>query len=120
VLVDRALDRYHNSIRTYAGAAITGLRSLGEVKAIKEQGGTVLFIDAPIEVRYARMVERKRDDEVSVTLEEFRQREAEELSSGSTDADFNLAEIEKIADVIVLNMTTPEEFFKLADNALFS
>ncbi len=120
ILVERALDRYHNSIRTYAGASITGIRSLGEAKAIKEQGGTVIFVDAPIEIRYARMQARQRDDEVKISLEEFRQREAEELSTGASDADFNLAEIEKIADLVIHNMTTPEEFFKQADNSLFS
>lgn len=120
VLVERALDRYHNSIRNYPGCSIIGLRSLGEAKAIKEQGGTLVFVDAPIEIRYQRMVERARDDEKVVTLEEFRQREETELATGTTDADFNLLEIEKIADVKLVNDTTPETFIKQADSVLFA
>ena len=120
VLVERALDRYHNSIRNYAGVSITGIRSLGEAKAIKELGGTLVFVDAPIEVRYERMVSRKRDGESAVSFQEFWQREEAELSTGINDADFNVSEIEKIADVHINNMTTPEEFFKSADKALFS
>lgn len=120
VLVERALDRYHNSIRNYAGVAIIGIRSLGEAKAIKAQGGTIVFVDAPIETRYARMQERSRDGEGTVSLEEFRQREADELSSGMSDADFNLAEIEKLADIRLVNSGTPEELFMAADKVLFS
>lgn len=120
VLVERALDRYHNSIRNYSGVVITGIRSLGEAKAIKELGGTLVFVDAPIEIRYQRMIERHRDGEVTISLEDFRQREEAELASGSSDADFNLAEIEKIADHQILNMTTPDAFFEAADKTLFS
>jgi dephospho-CoA kinase len=120
VLVERALDRYHNSIRNYPGCSIVGLRSLGEAKAIKEQGGTLVFVDAPIEIRYERMIARARDDEKVITLEEFRQREEAELSSGSSDADFNLLEIEKLADVKLVNDTTAEAFLRQADSVLFS
>ena len=120
VLVERALDRYRNSIRNYPGCSIIGLRSLGEAKAIKEQGGTLVFVDAPIEVRYQRMVERARDGEKQISLEEFRQREEAELSTGMTDADFNLLEIEKIADVKLINDTTADVFLKQADSVLFS
>ena len=120
VLVERALDRYHNSIRNYPGCSIVGLRSLGEAKAIKEQGGTLVFVDAPIEIRHQRMIERARDGEATLTLEEFRQREEAELSTGSTDADFNLLEIEKIADVKLVNDKEPEAFLKQADSVLFS
>ena len=120
VLVERALDRYHNSIRNYAGVAITGIRSLGEAKAVKELGGTLVFVDAPIELRYKRMQARKRDGESSVSLQEFTQREEAELSSGTSDADFNLLAIEKLADIPIINMTEQEDFFRAADKALFS
>ena len=120
VLVERALDRYHNSIRNYSGVAITSLRSLGEAKAIKALGGTLVFVDAPIELRYQRMVERHRDDEVTISLAEFTAREEAELASGVTDADFNLLEIEKIADINLVNGGSAEEFFAAADKALFS
>ena len=120
ILVQRALDRYHNSIRNYAGVAITGIRSLGEAKAIKELGGTLVFVDAPIELRYKRMQSRKRDDEVTISLEEFTKREEAELASGSSDADFNLLAIEKLADIPLINMTSQEDFFRAADKALFS
>lgn len=119
VLVEKALDRYHNSIRNYAGVTITGIRSLGEVKAIKDLGGTVVFVDAPFEMRYQRILDLQRDAEIQISLEDFRAREELELSSGVSDADFNLAKIEKIADITLINDKTIEDFYKAADKALF-
>jgi dephospho-CoA kinase len=118
VLVERALDRYHNSIRTYAGVVITGIRSLAEAKAIKDLGGQIVYIDAPLEVRYARMQARQRDGEARITLEAFKEREQAEMSSGISDADFNIEQISKMADITLQNNGTVEEFFAAAEKAL--
>lgn len=118
VLVERALDRYQNSIRTYAGVVITGIRSLAEAKAIKEKGGTIVFIDAPIEVRYARMQARHRDGEARINLDAFRERENKELSSGISDADFNISQIGQMADITLQNSGSLEELYHSAEKAL--
>ncbi|MCU0667203.1 MAG: AAA family ATPase [Patescibacteria group bacterium] len=118
VLVDKAIDRYHNSIRTYAGVIVTGIRSLGEAKVIKELGGILLYIDAPIELRYNRTKNSARDGEVNLSLEEFRLGEEKELSSGITDADFNLAKVKEVADSFIENQGTLEEFYYQAEKAL--
>jgi dephospho-CoA kinase len=118
ILVQRAVDRYHNSIRNYAGVIITGVRSLGEAKAIKELGGKLVFIDAPIELRYSRMVSRNRDSEATLSLEQFKAGEQKELNSGLTDADFNIAKIFEIADIKLDNSGTPELFFANAEKSL--
>lgn len=118
VLVERALDRYQNSIRTYAGVVITGIRSIAEAKAVKEKGGTIVFIDAPVEVRYARMQARKRDGEARISLEAFKEREKKELSSGISDADFNITQIGTMADITLQNDGTLDEFFAAAEKAL--
>jgi dephospho-CoA kinase len=120
ILVERAIDRYHNSIRNYAGVAISGIRSLGELKAIKALGGTMVFVDAPFDIRYKRMVDRQRDAESQITIEEFKAREESELSSGVADADFNIARISELADLRLINQTTLEEFYQIAEKALFS
>lgn len=99
----------------YKGLVVSGLRSLGEAKAIKKAGGVLLFIDAPIKVRYERMVGRKRDNEVQLTLEEFAAQEAKELeAAGDGDADFNLLGIKAKADHIIENITTLDEFLQAA------
>lgn len=118
VLAERALDRYHNSIRNYPGVVISGIRSLGEAKAIKNLGGSLIYIDAPIELRFERMQKRQRDGEARISLDAFKQREQKEMSGGSLDVDFNIAEIEKISDIKLQNDSDKETFFSLADKAL--
>lgn len=118
VLVERALDRYQNSIRTYAGVVITGVRSLAEAKAIKAKGGTIVYVDAPMETRFARMQARRRDGEARITIEAFKEREQKEMTSGISDADFNIAQIGEMADITLQNTGTLEEFFTTAEKAL--
>lgn len=92
---------------------ITGLRSLGEAKALKAGGGILLFVDAPIEVRYERMRSRQRDNETALTLEGFKQNEAKEWYAGPLDSDFNLRDIEKMSDIVIDNSLTLEPFLAM-------
>lgn len=93
---------------------ITGLRSLGEAKIIRQHGGIIVFVDAPVELRYERMRARDRDGEIHLTLEEFKAGEAVEWYAGDDDPDFNLRGIKVMAD-IVLDSTPPrEEFLRTA------
>ena len=96
-------DKYH-------GVVITGLRSLGEVRAIHDLGGILVRVDAPIEVRYERMIGRKRDQETQMTLDEFKASEANERAGGDEDASFNIDKIAELADVTVENVGTLDEF----------
>lgn len=105
-LVKRALEEP-------APVVVTGLRSLGEAAEIKAHGGTLLFIDAPVEVRYERMVSRQRDNETALTLEGFKQNEAKEWYAGPEDSDFNLRDIEKMSDIVIDNALELEPFLDL-------
>ena len=89
---------------------VTGLRSIGEMNAIKAAGGIVAFIDAPVELRYERMVNRDRDEEVNLTLEEFKAGEAAEWHAGDSDTDFNLQGIKESADFVFDSSPGREEF----------
>lgn len=97
---------------------ITGIRSLGEAKELKNHGGVLLFVDAPSEVRYERMRSRNRDAEVGLTLEQFQANEAEEWHQGETDADFNLRDIKTMADVTVENTLPVDQFVAIVYAAL--
>ena len=70
----------------------------------------MIFTDAPIELRYARMRGRRRDGEAEITLEAFKQREADEATTGTNDADFNREAIRELADLFVTNEGSLEEF----------
>jgi dephospho-CoA kinase len=97
---------------------ITGIRSLGEAKALKAAGGILLFIDAPVEVRYERMKARHRDAETELTLEQFEANEATEWHEGETDADFNLRDIKAMADIVLENVLPLEQFVAEAEKRL--
>lgn len=93
---------------------ITGIRSVGEAKELKQHGGVLLFIDAPSEVRYERMRSRNRDAEVGLTLKQFQANEAEEWHQGDSDADFNLRDIKAMADVTIDNTLPVDDFVSIA------
>jgi len=97
---------------------ITGIRSLGEAKALKEAGGTLLFVDAPIEVRYDRVKSRSRDAETALTLEEFQANEEKELYGGPNDEDFNIRGIGKMADILVENVLPLDDYIALVYSKL--
>lgn len=103
----------------YKGLVVSGLRSLGEAKAIKTAGGVLVFVDAPIEVRFKRMAERKRDQETKLTLEEFAAQEANELAvEGNDDAAFNILGIKDMSDHILDNGQSLKDFLAQALGAL--
>lgn len=92
---------------------ITGLRSLGEAKALREAGGMLVFVDAPVELRYERMVARDRDLESQISLEDFKAREAKEWYAGNLESDFNLRDLKATADM-VLDSSPGREVFVAA------
>lgn len=97
---------------------ITGIRTLGEAKALKENGGVLLFVDAPVEVRYERVKSRARDNETALTLDEFRANEEKELYAGPNDEDFNIRGIGEIADITVENVVPLDEYIALVYSKL--
>lgn len=97
---------------------VSGLRSLGEAKEIKRAGGILLFVDAPIEVRYERMRARDRDKETELTLEQFAQNEQKEWYGGPGDADFNLRDLKAMSDHVLDSAQPLEAFIASAYEAL--
>jgi dephospho-CoA kinase len=97
---------------------ISGLRSLGEAKQIKKAGGVLVFVDAPIEVRYERMRSRDRDAEAQLTLEQFTQNEQKEWHAGEDDADFNLRDIKAMSDHVIDSNQPLDDYIKATCYAL--
>jgi dephospho-CoA kinase len=122
VLVDLAVKMFQAKCKErddYAGLVVSGLRSLGEAKAIKAAGGTLVFTDAPLEIRYQRMVSRQRDDETRLTLDEFKAQEATELATASNDDEsFNILGIRGMADIQLINDTGLQGYLDQAIKAL--
>jgi dephospho-CoA kinase len=93
---------------------ITGIRSLGEARALKAAGGTLVFVDADPHVRFDRMKARRRDSETALNFQQFMAGEAHEMYSGETDADFNIRGVGEMADVRMDNSGRLDEFIEQA------
>lgn len=89
---------------------VSGIRTLGEAKALLDAGGTLVFVDAPVETRFERVKSRNRDKETELTLEEFKANEEKEMYSGPNDEDFNIRGVKELADIVVENTLPLDEF----------
>lgn len=118
VLVEIAFDRYKKANVNYDGLLVSAIRSIGEVNKIHQLGGIMVFVDAPVDVRYKRIIQRKRDEEANVSFEEYKKREEAELSAGKRDDVQNLNAVKSISDLVIINNKTKEEFYEKAEKAL--
>jgi dephospho-CoA kinase len=107
-LTTEAIEKFEPIKNQYQGLVVSGFRALAEAQVIKEHGGLVIYVDAPAELRYKRMQSRERDKESRLDIDEFKRREATE--NGQVDPAFNISDIKKIADHIIINDDSLEEF----------
>ena len=91
-------------------AVIDSIRNTSEIACLREQEGFVLLaIDAPIEVRFARVALRGRDESAR-DLEAFRKKEDEERAGGAKAQQLEASMA--AADRLIVNDGTLEEFHR--------
>jgi len=112
VLAERALETGVRPI------VISGIRTAGEVEAIKQAGGVMVFVDADPRVRYERMSSRLRDKESELSFEEFMAREAKEVQVTDNSADQNIGVVQQMSDIMIDNSGSEDEFLTSAVNKL--
>lgn len=117
VLVDIALEQYSTS--GYIHLAINGIRHPSEVQRIKDVGGTMIWIDAPVETRYRRVQYGDRGRfEDDVTFEQFQEQELREMSANS-ETSVNLTIVKSLADIAMINDYDRKEDFERYIDKLF-
>lgn len=93
---------------------VSSIRKPKEIEYFKSQPNfTLLFIDAPVELRHERMVARGRDIESQITIEEMTRQEELESSGKSSQ---RLDVCRDKADMIVDNSGTFDDLFAQIDN----
>lgn len=118
VLCEEIIKRYETLKDKYpAGLAIGGIRALGEVEAIHKAGGTMVFVDAPVDMRYQRLASRGRVDD-AIDLAEFKRREEVELRGETSKVGQNILGVKEQSDVILVNDGTLAEFHAKIDRLL--
>jgi dephospho-CoA kinase len=98
---------------------ITSIRNPFEAKELKQLENFILFsVDAPIEMRYARVLARLgRDDKITKTLAEFKANE--ELEMASKDKTHQqVRSCMEMADFQIFNAGDREAYFAQADEFL--
>ncbi|MEZ5334263.1 MAG: AAA family ATPase [Methanolobus sp.] len=84
---------------------IDGVRSVPEVERFKEAFGddfTLVSVDSPLEIRFERVLARKRSDDMK-DVSELKVRDERELGWG-------MGEAMEVADMVIENNSTLEEF----------
>lgn len=112
-LVIKAIEKWQDTTgESSRGLVVSGLRVVGEANEVIDRGGKLVFIDAPRSLRYARIIQRQRDCESSVSLEEFTSRDEAEFNGSTHDnARPNLSVIQKISHLVVSNTFADEIHF---------
>lgn len=100
----------HKALKKPRPLVITGLRTTGEARVLKNADGLLVWIDAPGKIRYQRMKSRRRDNEAGLSFEEFTIHEQKEWHAGNGEADFNLRDIKEMSDIVFDKALPLEEF----------
>ncbi len=95
---------------------ISGMRNPHEVEVVKRDGGTIVALDLPLELRYKRAQERSGDKD-HVTFEEFKLQVSAEDTSTNPNAT-NMAEVLAMADVTISNDAGREALHRRAEAML--
>lgn len=119
VLAELGIDKFQTEGAGFNGVVISGVRSLGEVNSIQTVGGIIVFVDAPIEIRYKRAQDRKRANEETLSLEDFkRSEEIEANSMHDNPAVQDIPGVRELADFVIVNDNNIEAFFADAEQKL--
>jgi dephospho-CoA kinase len=105
VLCLKAIETYDSSVISLKegnGLVVSGIRAIAEAQVIKNRGGLLLFVDAPIEMRYARLLARNREGEITTSLEAFQAFEARELETAS-DTGQDINGVRKLSHLVLYN-----------------
>jgi dephospho-CoA kinase len=96
---------------------VTSIRHPAEVEALRRRGDfSMLFVDAPIALRYERSVSRAREGDAQ-SFEAFESAESAQMSSDDSNAQ-RLSACRDMADHVIDNDSTVEALRRAVDEAI--
>lgn len=119
-LVERYEGQYlaQQALATTKGknVVISAIRRQGEIDYLKKQGDfKLIFVDAPLPLRYQRMKDRAREGESLISLDELKIKEAEEFSGQNSQ---RLDYCKMHADTFIDNSGTLEDLYEQIDSII--
>ncbi|MBN2459457.1 AAA family ATPase [Candidatus Woesearchaeota archaeon] len=113
VLADRVMEKLEEG-KNYV---IDSIRHPAEIESLKKRKDfSMIFIDASIETRFERVIERQRESD-PMTLKDFKKEEELELK-GKDSANQQLLECKELADFVIENETSIDELYRKIDSLL--
>lgn len=112
----KAIVQYEEQKDKYEGVVVSSIRAIGPAQAIRDNGGLMMSVDAPAEIRYERLIARGRVGE-STSFEEFLKFEEEELN-GTLSTGQNVRGIQEISDVHIYNDADLPTFISRVEQAV--
>jgi hypothetical protein len=117
-LAKLALEQWDAESDLYNGLAVDGPRAVGDTEGLQQVGGRLLFVDAPVDLRYQWMRARSRDEEAKLSLEEFTANDLREWNGDGTLSGPNIKAIKGMAELVFENTGTQDELIVKMDGAL--
>lgn len=109
VLVELAIEHFKAS-NNKVGLIAASIRTQGEIAAIKQANGMLLYIDADQKLRYQRITERQRADD-RISFEDFIAQEQAEWHQSDDPAEFSVRSVKEAADYCFTNTEDMQAFF---------
>lgn len=111
-LIDKTVEVYAPKSARYKGLVVSSLRNFGEANRIHELGGSVVWVEAPVELRYQRIYSRQRSTEDQKTFEQFLAEEQAEKEHTGDEATLNWQGVKDRADFFITNDSDNIDDFK--------
>ncbi|GEM_PF-385631 len=109
ILIRLALDK----MRHCKNVVIDGVRSKGEIEAIKQRGGVIIYVEAKPELRYERLVKRKAEKDRAInSFEDFKRMDNEE------ERLYHTSKLKDLADFVIVNEGTLEDLRREVEKIL--
>ncbi len=100
ILIRLAVDK----MRHCEKVVIDGVRSEGEIKAVKRLGGKVIYVEARPEIRFERLMKRKaRKDKTIKSFADFK------AMDDAEERLYHTSELKGLADYVIVNEGTLDE-----------
>jgi len=110
-LVELTLSEYDDKQGEFNGIIISGVRSIGEAEEVLREGGHLIFVDAPADVRWQRSTQRQRGGDEQ-TQAQFEANEQGELNGDGDDKSvINLLAVKDLSDIQVTNTDSLGQYF---------
>ncbi len=106
VLVDRAVAMYEPVRENYKGLVVSSLRNPGENDRVHELGGSVVWVDADVQIRYGRIstANRGRGAEDTKSFEQFlSEQEAEMYGVAGDPTSLKMSAVKDASDIFIIN-----------------